>query len=807
MLHLLLALLACAQDPMPQDGQGVTLETRDIRSGEEGDAMVYRIDLLRMEGPTMRLVADRAIIVFDAALYRERFGGLLDEGGEDAEGIPVFDPEAAAPQRGLMQGLWSRRVLRALGLPEDSQLLREIRLEGHVELDTVEGMRLRCDVLLDRPAEGRSRAELAIIDWPPGEGGPNGWPLRMTAASIAEEPDCTLIALDAGVTTCLDTPPHYQVHFDELRATREEDGELLWKPEGGWLELGRVPFLPVPTPDFQAGDSFLGFRGITYESSRRLGSTIYPRFGGRHEIADGQGAIDWTFMPGWSVKRGFPLELRGEMNRPGFSSTLDIFYLNDQGKDRHPLARNLARDSEERSRLRWWGRWTFDPEWRLDAELSYPSDPLVDPEFFRRVWIRDGDPATGLRLMRRRSADYFSVEAFGRIDDIDFTPIEGLGIPPGPAPRTLDLLPLASYDSFSTTKFELPVGLFGGRDGRSPVNLSWGADFGRMRLRDRDILSARAGDFLDQGDVSRTRGRVWGEVALPLSAGGVFLRPGLRLDGALWEDDSPGAEQDEQLYSEAFLDTGVSIEKRYEDGWRHRVLPQVRLRSRTANREPSGALIDFDGNDLLAEGEVIELSMRQFFFAPDKQESWLDVNVLFPYYPDGAELLESELAPFPRTQAGQGFGPAELRLNWTPGNYGDALDGVRWESRIRHDFRVAETEEIFTRLTVRPDRSFYWGLDYYEVNRTVRDFAIGSVFGGLRFTEEWALGFRQSENFDGNAGLNSAWGAQYYGHDFLFEFGYTRVQASGESGIYFNVSPRFFFDPFGSRDLARLRFQ
>lgn len=807
MLSVFLALFACAQEPAPeQEPQGVQLQTANISSAIEGENMVYRIEALSMTGPTMQLSADRAVILFDADLYREQFGGLLDDDDKaPSEPAPIIENQDV--QQGLLQGLWSRRVLRALGLPEDSRLVKEIRLEGHVILHTAEGMHLRCDLLQNWPAEGRSKASLAVVDWPPGEGGPNGWPLRMTAESLHEEPDGSLLAVDAGITTCLDTPPHYRVHFSELRAARKADGSLEWRPQGGWLQLWNIPLLPVPTPDFETGDSFLGFRGITYESSRRLGSTISPRFGGRHEIADGRGSIDWTFTPGWSVKRGFPLELRAGMNRPGFLSTLEVFFLNDQSEDRHALSRSLARDSDSRSRLRWWGRWILDPEWTLDAEVALTSDSLVDPEFFQREWIRERDPASLLRVSRRRSADYFSADATVRLDDVGFTPIEGLGAAPGPPPQTLDTLPRARYDAFSQTLLDVPTGFLGGKDGQSSLNYSWGAELGRFRLRDRDLLSATATPFLSTIDRTRTRGRLWGEVALPLQAGPAFLRPGVRMDGALWEDDTPGAEQDDQLFTEAFVETGISIEKRYEDGWRHRVLPQVRFRNRVANAEATGALIDFDGNDLLQEGQVMELSLRQFFFAPDKHNSWLDVNLLFPYYPDGASLLESELAPFPRAQVGQGFGPAELRVNWTPGNYGDALKGLRWETRVRHDFRVAETEEIFTRLVVRPDTSFYYGFDYYEVNRTVRNFAIGSVFGGLRFTEEWALGFRQSENFDGNAGLNSAWGAQYYGHDFLFEFGYTRVQSSGESGVYFNISPRFFFDPFGSRDLARLKFQ
>ena len=69
--------------------------------------------------------------------------------------------------------------------------------------------------------------------------------------------------------------------------------------------------------------------------------------------------------------------------------------------------------------------------------------------------------------------------------------------------------------------------------------------------------------------------------------------------------------------------------------------------------------IDFDSEDQVLEGEILELSIRQFFIAPGRSQPWLDVDLLMPYYPDEAQLLESELAPFPRTtQVDGGFGPA-----------------------------------------------------------------------------------------------------------------------------------------------------
>ncbi len=795
---LCLALLSAQEPAAPPAGDPVPtqMHTRSIDSKEEGDTMVYRIEELHLQSPGLEVRADRVTIWFDAASYRAYLGL------EDAPKPSV----SAADSPHLFAGLWSRRVLSALGLPEDDRLIREIRLEGHVEI-YAEDLELRCDRLQDWPAEGRSLALSAVLDLPPGSGGPNGWPMRLTAAELTENPDGTLAANKTSVTTCLERPPHYSVFFDTLAAEPQTKGGFVWHPKGGWLQLGGLSLLPVPTPDFSPGSNFLGFRGIVFRSGKRLGNAITPRFGGGYSFDQDRGVLDWVLEPTISTDRGFPLEFQMTAETKNYRGRLEAFYLEDQGRDRHSLRKSLGRSSDTRSRIRWYNRWFLDSRWWLDADLALTSDSLVDPEFFQDDWMNNENAESKIYLRHNGDESYFSALGVYRLDDVGFTPIEGLGNPPGPAPQSLDVMPKVGFEHYSSSFGAVPLGALGGSDGESPWNLSWGAEVGRLQLRDRQLTASRGRSFSSLPTIVRDRGRFWTEAALPMHPGGFFLRPGIRVEGAIWQDDTAFATQDEQLYTEAFVESGTVLEKRFDDGWRHLVLPQLRFRSRTANRAPSGALIDFDGYDLLDDGEVLEFSLRQFFYAPDSNTPWLDVNLLLPWYTDASSLLASDVAPFSRGPQAAGIGPAELRITWTPGEYTGAINGLRWDARLRHDFERAETEEIFTRMTMRPDSSMYYGIDYYEVNRTSRDVAIGSLFGGIRFSEEWAIGYRQSENFDGQAGLRSAWAAQRYGHDFLFEFGYQRSQATGESGIYFNVSPRFFADSYGSRDLARLRFQ
>lgn len=803
---LLLAFVAQAEPLPPQAPEprkGSQLETRDISSAEEGDAMVYRISEMRLLTPEMEVRADRITLWFDLEGYRQHLG--LSELEKPTSGMNSAELPNSN-KASLYSGLWSRKVLLALGLPEDASLIREIRLEGHVEIRTTE-VHLFCDRMQDWPVEGRSLASVVEMNLPPGKGGPNGWPVRMTADQVVETPDGFIVAHGATLSTCLERPPHYSVRFEELVAEPQSAGRFLWHPSGGWLQLGGFSLLPIPTPDFSQESNFLGFRGIVFGSSRRLGNAIAPRFGGRTESDDGRSSLDWTFEPTYSSDRGFPLELRIKGAAPGYDTTLDLFYLKDLGLDQHGLIRSLGRDSDLRTRLRWANRWVLDDQWWLDFDVALASDPLVDPEFFQRSWTEENDAESDLYLRRRGEDSFFSAHTVYRLDDIGFTPIEGFGDPPDAAPQSLDTLPLLSFDNFSSTLFELPTSPFGGGENGSPFNLSWGAEVGRLQLRDRNLIASGNRTFGSLPTIGRTRGRFWGEAAVPFNQSGLFFRPGIRVEGSIWEDDYLGAEQDEQLFTEVFFETGMVIEKRMDAGWRHLVLPQLRFRSRTANRTAEGPLIDFDGHDLLEDGEVLEFSLRQFFYAPKGDGPWLDVNLLMPWYTDAADLLDTSMTPFPRGPQNAGVGPAELRLTWTPGVYNKTLQNVRWDARVRHDFERETTEEVFTRITVRPDSSLYYGADYYEASETGLDFALGSLFGGVRFSEEWALGFRQSKSFSGNAGLRSAYAAQYYGHDFLFEFGYQLVQSTGEEGIYFNISPRFFADSYGSRDLAKLNFQ
>lgn len=774
MLPLLALALPLQQEPV--------FEAEAIRPREEPGLVIYEVDAprLRMEGLALR--ARHAELRLDRERYLQAVEG----------GLAPQEPDPQQARRAL-PSLWSRRFLAALGLPEDDTLIRSLTLTGEVEIGSQE-MVIRCDRLVDEPVEGRLRIEGAWILFAPATLAPNGWPAVLRAELLTEDPDGALYAEEAFLTTCTEDSPHYGVHLGSLRVSRREDGELFWQPERGWLQILGADVVPLPTPDFVPGESFFGLSAARVEHSRRLDAAIELAF--RGDASWGGTAVDWTFLPMFSTRRGLPLHAVLDLHDRGYRGTWDLFWLDDGAEDATALRRVVGRGSDQRWRTRMTNVWELDEHWRAWGILELTSDPLVDPEFFAPEWIQGEDIGSELALTRSAEDSFAYLRATPRLDDQGAVPLGGFPAPPGPAPQTLEELPQLEWTG-------LPR-----QAGESAATLAYGGSVARLRKRDRDLVSPRPVDFLGQPDVTRTRAIGWADLAWPMHGGGAFLRPGARAQGSLWEDDSPGAEQDAQLSLEAYVETGFAIEKRWPDGWAHRVTPQLRLRAREQAVEADAVPAFFDGHDYLHDGRVAEFSLRQWFLAPGASEPWLDLDLIAPFYSDATEALAPLEGPAPWTApVDDGFGPVELRAVWSPGRPGSALEGVRAETRLRRDLEAGRTEAVYARLTIRPSEQLLYGLNYYETGNTPNDFAFASLFAGWRFTQNWALGLRQSENFEGDAGVNTGYALQYYGHDFLFEFGYTRRQVTGDVGVYFNVTPRFFFDPYGSQRLARLRFQ
>lgn len=788
---ILLWLLSAwfVQEPEAAPAQQPEMRVEELQPIVEENQIRYVIRGLQIDlSPTQKLRANYAEVILDKDLY-QRWAS-----GEDIVDVNAQrQPESEDIQPPFTQSS-SRLLLEFLGLPQQEALVRGLILRHAVEIIGT-NRRLVCESLEYRAAEGITRVQQADLLLAAGEG-PNGWPLRVIASQLQEFPDGRMEAQEASVTTCSSAEPHYELFLSSLKGVHRQDGNWSWEPQGGWLRINGSKILPLPTPDFSTGESFLGFRGVRlYVNDNVYGTALETEFGSETNLFDKEAKLRWSVFPTFSSRRGFPLRGVFEFKTKDLSSRLDLFYLSDQATDRHRMRNLVARDSDERWRIRWDNRWKINEYWRLDVDFALTGDPLIDPEFFNENWRREDDAYTEAYLRRLDTDSLLEARTLYRIDDVSFTPLQAFPTPGASSPQTLDLLPQARFLKLSSTLFDFPAGDLGGADGRIPVNVSWGAEAGRFRFRDR-ILDVPSGNppYLRRPTVDRDRARVWAEIGVPFAYEGMFVRPGFQVQALAYDQGlQPNGSSAQRAFAEAFLEVGTVLFKKWDHGWQHRVLPQVRLRERRLQGARTRNLTFFDDFDRLKAGQVVEFSLRQFYYAPDSSNSWVDIDLLLPYYPDTQERLEDPLFPSPRRGDPRGhWGPAEVRVNWTPGVYGKTLEGVVVDTRIRQDLQQGRLDEIFTRITIQPDR---YRLRYGGTFRRVADlFSIGDVFLDWRFADSWGIGIVQPFTFSGRPSKQARLELRHYSHDFVLSVQYSRDQAAGGSGIAFGIEPRFLND-------------
>lgn len=773
---------ADSQEPEPAAPADLAvMRWSTMTSNTEGSEVVYRFQDLVLESEDGQLHADTAVLRLNAAHYRAAILG---------EEPPPAGPAFAV--RGTLAQSWTRRMLQQLGLPTEQEGLAHLLvLEGNVHVDS-ERAALRCDRLEYDALEGRTSAWRADLYLDTGQG-PNGWPLRIRAAELWEAPDGTLHAEDTSVTTCSSPDPHYEVKLEEIHGIPLGEDRWRWTTSGGSFAVDGSSLLPVPAPDFESGENYLGFTGFRAGSSNTLGPNVEIELSSAFQLGDSLD-VAWRFQPGASAKRGFPLRGLFELEGENYEGQWDLFYLYDLGDNVHPFSAEIADNSKNRWRARMYNRFDLGDAFRLDADLAITSDGLVDPEFFDEEWWSFRDVFSELYLRRPGDNDFFDALFAYRLDGLGFTPIEGFGTPGSPNPQTLESLPRVRYEQLSTTVLDVPVPVLGGADGTAPLNLNWGAEAAILRLRDRDLKVPPGNPpYQPLPTLTRDRLRVWSELALPLFAGPVFLRPGVQGRANLYNEDLYGRSGADRETVEGYLETGLLMVRNYEHGWQHRVQPQIAYRYRAAGGTNLDDLVLFDVYDRdMTSGEVLEMGLRQFFYSPGASRPWMDLNLLMPYYPDSDNPLLDPL--FPSTRPGDttdSWGPLEMRLVWDPSVYGETLEGLRMSLHLRHDMADNRLDEMFWTLTARPDDSLTWGLNYRKVDDL---FSIADIFFDWRFHEDWALNVALPYTFTGDGVRGQLIGVRHYAHDFMVEVGFNRDSSTGQEGVFFNFQPRFLVD-------------
>ena len=780
---------APAQEPAPWEVQVDRLDS-EVR----GDEVVYTIERLSVDGGAYRVRAARGEVRLDRRAYEAAIRRRQRQDPAAAETAP---PPAVRP--GLLAGEWTTQVLVRMGIPPERGVLRLVRLDGAVQATGPNASFTAESFEYDARTGITS---VTGVDLRMGEvRTANSWPLRLRAETLQEDPDSSLHGDEVALTTCDRDAPHYELRLRSIDAVPVGDlaeHRWRWSPAGGWLAaFGRALF-PVPTPDFTNGESMLGMQSLTALSNDIYGPALLAEFAGTGALSDQSLRYEWHVFPTVSTRRGLPLRGVLALENAFYRADWDLFYLRDLGNDVNRLRRFVAREGDDRWRARLDNRFELGAGWRLDADLALTSDPLLDPEFFSDDWRTQDDAQTELYLRRAGAASFFDATARYRLDDAGFTPFAGFPPPGGVAPVQLDAVPLARYERYSSTWLRLP--LPGGYE--LPLNAAFGAEAGHLTQRNRDLRAPDGNPPYTRGPaLGRDRARAWAEVALPFHVLGAFFRPGARASGLAYDENGTGGDDASRGFFETFLETGIVLIKDYEHGWQHRVLPQLRLRDLHATGAGADEVPRFDQYDRVRAGQALEFSLRQFFFAPETTEPWVDLDFLLPYYPDPDQPLDDGLFPAPRRRAGNSnWGPGEVRVVWTPGVYGRTLGpepgsrrsrGLQIETRVRNDFHRGELEEFFTRFSITPHDRLRYGFDFYKVNDR---FSTVSGYAEYRISSGWGVLARLPYEFTGDTGRSAELTFRHYAHDFVLEVGLRRDEATGLSGFSFAVQPRFLVD-------------
>ena len=724
-------LFVAAQTP-PQNPEW---EVDSFTSEILGDQVIYRAEGLRYSSEDRSLSADIGVFTFDKTRYKQ------------------------ITQHGISQGL-EEKFLGGLASPADDLFLQLIELTGHVVF-IQDQLQLQCQSFTRWPQKSESLALQAKLTFPSG-GRLNGWPWSLACEELKEFADGSLVASRCEMTTCSEQDAHYSLSLNELKGKRSAPGDYLWDPSSAWLKVLGVPLLPLPAPVFGGDDSGFGLDLLHLLSGRQWGTGARIGFSSSEPM--GPGELHWWLRPAWSSERGFPVIWDIKYEQPGFSSGLELFYLDDQGEDIHPFRNQVGRNNTIRSRIRWDNRWELNHGWWLDADLSLTSDPLVDPEFFRQEWIENENAESELYLHRHNGNLFVEVAASARLDSVGYTPLEGFDSE-GLAPTPLELLPSLHLQQF-------PTELFAAKE--SSWNWSWDLQLARMQLRPHDLVPAPGSTPFQVADViTRDRAQWKTHLSFPWSLGPLRLQAGFQTEGGFWKDPKiSSAPTQGRSFGEADLSMGMILLQEYEGGWSHQVHPHLRLFDRHQFRESHDIFLNFDELDQLQAGRAVELGLRQLWFEPGNSSPWLDVNLLAPRFIDPDNT----------------WGPLELRATWSPLERSALLGKMSASARVRHAFDEGDSDQLFASLSMAP-------LDSWRLTAGLRE--VGDEFQAIvlrataSITDSWQFQLGRTFVGHGNAAKSTLYGLTYQGHDFFFTLQAIENEATGDKKIQFDLMPLF----------------
>ncbi|MEZ6002876.1 MAG: hypothetical protein R3F17_04855 [Planctomycetota bacterium] len=681
------------------------------------------------------------------------------------------------------------QLLNSLKRQELPHYMRAALLEGNVEATTAGRRLARADSLyldVDSVRAWLNNAEISRLL----RMGGKDHKLRIKTDELKFDPNGTLSADAATITTCDHDEPHFVVQTGELRLIPRADQRWRFSAVHNRINFHRGWGLPMPSIRNVILDEEGGFEG--FENEQGEVTTVdnivlqnTPRFGtslgtnlaydidkvGRFVARLFQFDSDlvrgrWKFNGSWLSSRGpllgIGLQLRESQDtrQDDEDFWLDIFArgIPDDGEDRGIL--RVPKD--ETDAVRTWfavrGRYPFDEHEWLDVVFNTQTDPGVQAEFFQDEYQRYEERDSYLHWRKARSGHYFSAMLKWQ------------------------------QDSFRTVTERLPaVGAFRGLQelvklGPLSLNYQASADVENLRrkqgdLRYEDAYLDAAGnvDNLGERNIVRADTEHLLEMPLPLGLPGSRLTPFASARFTAWEEGLVPDETPNRLVARAgarwqglFTQTSGSSY--------HTLIPRASFASNVALEQDGGDVPWYDGVEAPQDGDFREFGLRSLWSRPDLKR-WLDFDVAVLSRTNRENNL-------PETEQLRFLGGFRTEFNGMP---------VGIEHDHRRDLENDQTLYSNSILAIKPTEDLIMqfghqrGLDGAQLPL----FETASLALRYRLNPKWEI---QGTNYisildNGSSNLQSNFTLRRFAHDFVLEVEISRYAGEGGTGFGINLVP------------------
>lgn len=816
------------QEPAPNT-QNSALESKQSRlnsaeitwdfqySRAEQDEFLYILREPRMRAPNVRISADRGVLIFDAAKYKESIRPE-DDPLKPGPGLPPAserDLLDEAKRRAGGEFITKGPLLNLQDAPF-RDALRVLYFEGNVRVFHDTDKSLSASALFLDITTGR----LLLIDGRlrydfDSQGRPVSLSLR--SKLLRQEISGFAQLKDADITLCGFSVPHYHIHASDLSLTSISKEEILMETADSYLQIEDSLKLPLPDMGLYSTDlRYLPLESISVGHSRRDGTFLRTRWG--HSFRDlGNDfnrsiGVDGDFRGRWAIDLDM-LSARGpaiggtlEYATPGsYRGKTTAFLMSDRGGNVGFLSDVYDEHSATRGRIHTENRIVTGNRSWLDFEFSSSTDPLLRPEFFPAEFKTDKEHEN--IIYYRTAGDSTSFTALGKTQLNSFEPINEYGVTPGgPSPSATNAYPFLDGRFYPTPIADLPL----------PGGLTKETIDRRLSLVYRGRVDA---GYLErhysEGDISPNfvgvppfnpldqqafRFDTVHELSTPFSLGIAKLVPFFELRETAADHSVPttsvasGLGESTEGIERTLLTAGARIGSHFERDFgkiRHLADFRIDYRNQFESTEDGNRFITFDEVDALDKMERVDFDLRNRLSARDPitgtRWTFVDFRALLPYYPDSN-----------RDNGGDNFGPlrADARLDFGSRFF---IPDLRVRSRALMDPYKFFTQKSDTTAIVSPfGPETDLSISYRESSSDYRAIALGL---STRIDRKWDLDIVEQYDFVRNRAIQQKIALRRYGHDWAFEISFSIDTNENSQSVSFAILPLL-----GSSDRPRDRF-